>query len=118
VNSYQEVAPSAARTADWAARVVNTLGKACHLIVDITAFSAGSVTVTIQGRDPVSGKLYTILASAALAAVATTILRVGPALTAVANLAANDVLPHDLVVDFNHADATSITYSAGLHIVD
>jgi len=118
MNTTVELAPSAARTVDHTVPFTNTQGKACHLTIDITAWTAGSLTVTIQGKDPTSGKLYTILASAALAAVATTVLKVGPALTAVANLAANDVLPKEIVIDFNHADATSITYSAGLSIVD
>jgi hypothetical protein len=119
MNTHQVIAPSAIRTADHAVPVVNTQGKACHLVIDMTAVpGVETVTVTIQGKDPASGKLYTILASTALVAVATTILKVGPGLTAAANLVANDVLPHDLVIDFNHSAAGSFTYSAGLAIID
>lgn len=119
MNTYQEIVPSAVRNADHAVRVVNTQGKACHLIMDITAVpGVDTVTVTIQGRDPTSGKLYTILQSAALVAAATTVLRVGPGLPATANLSANDVLPKEVVIDFNHSAASNFTYSAGLHIVD
>jgi len=118
MNTTVELAPSAARTADHNVPFTNTQGKACHLTIDVTAWSAGSLTVTIQGKDPTSGKLYTILASAALVATGTVVLRVGSGLTAAANLVANDVLPKEIVIDFNHADATSITYSAGLSIVD
>lgn len=72
-------------------------GKGLLLFIDITAITGTSptLTVTIQGKDPVSGKYYTILASAALAAVATTVLKVYPGLTAAANSVANDVLPPD-----------------------
>lgn len=63
------------------------------VVVDITAITAGSLTVTIKGKDPVSGKYFTILASAALAAVATTVLTVFPAATPAANVTANDQMP-------------------------
>lgn len=70
----------------------NPHGDAITAAVDITAVT-GSLTVTIQGKDPASGKYYTILASAALAAVATTVLRVFPGAAVTANVSANDVLP-------------------------
>jgi len=52
---------------------VNYNGRGLHLTIDITA----------------------ITASVALAVVATTVLRVYPGLTVIANLAANDVLPRE-----------------------
>lgn len=76
---------------------VNINARGLKLIIDITALSGTSptLTVTIQGKDAVSGKYFTILASAALAAQATTVLTVFPGLTASANVTANDVLPRD-----------------------
>lgn len=72
----------------------NIGGKGLHLTIDITAVGGTpTLTVTIQGKDSASGKYYTILASAALSAVATTVLRVYPGLTASANVTASDVLP-------------------------
>lgn len=109
--------PSAAYTADSNVKVEDNGAKYAHLVIDITAYTAGSLTVTVQGYDPASQKKYTILASAALAAVATTVLRIGPALTAAANLVANDALPMEFNVLFDHADATSITYSAGISLM-
>jgi hypothetical protein len=76
------------------------------------------VVVTINAIDKVSGKKSTVLASAAITGTGTTVLKVGPGLTAAANLVANDVLPPNLEIDFAHADADSITYSAGLEIVE
>ncbi len=67
--------------------------KGAIVVVDITAITAGNIVVTVQGKDEVSGKYYTILTSAALAAAATTVLRIYPGLTAAANTVANDVLP-------------------------
>jgi hypothetical protein len=72
---------------------INATGRGLVLVIDITAFAGTSVTFTLQGKDPASGKYYTIIASAALAAVATTVLRVYPGLTAAANLVVSDVLP-------------------------
>lgn len=72
----------------------NPSQRGLHLVIDITAVGGTpTLTVTIEGKDPTSGKYYTILASAALSAVATTVLKVYPALAASANVAANDVLP-------------------------
>jgi hypothetical protein len=108
------VLASAARTTLQNVPIDNNGGaKYMDLVIDITAYTAGSLTVTVQGVDPASGKKYTILASAALAAVATTVLRIGPALTAAANVAANYSLPAQLNVSVAVGDATSITYSIG-----
>lgn len=75
--------------------VENQLGSSLILVIDITALTGTTptLTVTIQGKDPHSGKYYTILASAALNATGTTVLRVFPSATAAANLAANDIMP-------------------------
>lgn len=69
------------------------IAKGAVITVDITAITAGNVVITVEGKDEVSGKYYTILTSAALAAVATTVLRIYPGLVAVANVTVNDVLP-------------------------
>lgn len=71
----------------------NRFWRGVKVIVDITAITAGSLTVTIRGKDLVSGKTWTLLASAALTTTGTTILTVYPSLTASANAVANDALP-------------------------
>lgn len=73
----------------------NISGKAAHVVIDITSITgtAPTATFTVQGKDPVSGKYYTILASTALAATGTTVLKIGPNFAAAANVAANDILP-------------------------
>lgn len=67
-------------------------GSGLIVFVNITAVT-GSLTVTIQGKDVVSGQYYTILASAALTGTGLTVLKIYPSLTAAANLVANDVVP-------------------------
>lgn len=90
-----------------------------NLTIDATAVTATpSVVVTVDALDPVSGKYYNLLTSAAITAISTTVLRIGPTLTAVANLAANQALPDTLRVTMTHADADSITYSVGAALMD
>jgi hypothetical protein len=55
--------------------------------------SESTMTVTIQGKDPVSNTYYTILTSASLTTNAFTVLSVYPGLAVTANVSANDVLP-------------------------
>lgn len=114
-----EVMPSAARTATSSVRIKNRQGKYGRLIIDATAAAdTPSVVVTIKAVDKVSAVESTVLASAAITGVGTTILKVGPGLTAAANLVANDVLPPEIEIEAVHADTDSITYSIGLEIVD
>lgn len=96
----------------------NTSARGLHLVIDCTAVTATpSVVFTIQGKDAVSGKYYTILASAAITGTGTTVLRVFPGGTAAANLVANDLLPRTWRVIATHADTDSITYSVGASLV-
>lgn len=91
----------------------NPLHKGIKLVVDITGLTGTtpSLTVTIRGRDPVSGKAYTILASAALTANGTTILTVYPGIPATANVSANDVLPAhwDLLLTLGGTGGPTVT---------
>jgi len=90
----------------------------CHVIIDVTAISATpSVVPTVQGKDSVSGKYYTLLVGAAITATGTTVLRVHPNLTPAANLTVNDILPSKFRILMTHADADSITYSVGVSLV-
>jgi hypothetical protein len=85
-----------------------------HVIIDVTAVTATpALTVRIQGKDPASGKYYDILVSTAIATAITTVLKVGPGLTAAANLVANDMIPAVWRVTVTHGDTDSATYSVG-----
>src|SRR5512139_2815028 len=74
-------------------RFSNLHGKGVKVVVDITtAGGTPTLTVTIRGYDNASGKTFTLLASAALATVATTVLTVYPGAAVTANVSANDHL--------------------------
>jgi hypothetical protein len=92
--------------------VTNQGHRGLHLVIDATAAAATpSVVFTIQGKDEVSGQYYTILASAAVTGVSTTVLKVYPGITVAANLSVADVLPRVWRLNVAHADADSLTYS-------
>lgn len=116
-----EVLASAARTATPTVDNYKIGGgpiSAAEIIIDCTAASATpSVVFTFQGWDSVSGKKWTILASAAITGTGTTILRVAPELTASANLIAKDVVPNGFSFTVVHADSDSITYSLSVHLI-
>lgn len=112
-NIEETIFASAARTADEnSADFTNGNAKGIKVVIDVTVDPAlASVVFNIQGKDPVSGKYYLLLASAAIAAVGTTVLTVYPGLTAVANVTATDIVPTTYRVSADHADTDSITYS-------
>lgn len=117
---YFEVLPSEARTTDPDTQEFEMSGRGYDytgglvLIIDATAVTATpALTVTVSGVDRVSGKLFTILASAVIATAVTTVLKIGPGLTAAANLVVNDRIPPVFRITCAHGDADSITYSIG-----
>ena len=73
----------------------NSVYRGVSVAVNITAITGTSptLTVTIQGQDPVSGAYYTVLESAALSATGLTILTVRPGIAASANVAAAAIMP-------------------------
>jgi predicted polyphosphate/ATP-dependent NAD kinase len=94
--------------------ITNEAHRGVHVVIDATAAAATpSVVFTIQGKDELSGQYYTILASAAVTAISTAVMRVFPGATAAANTVANDCLPRTWRVLATAADADSITYSIG-----
>lgn len=111
------IAASQPRTASHAVRVKNDGALYGRLIIDCTdAAATPSVVVTIRAVDLLSGKKSDILASAAITGAGVTRMEVGPALTAAANAVANTFMPSEIEINFAHADADSITYSAGLEL--
>lgn len=110
---------SAARTGSVnSADQVNYNASGVAVTIDVTAITATpSVVFKIKYKDTLSGKYITLLESAAITAVGTTVLRVGPALVAAANLTARDVLPVVWRLEAEHADGDSITYSCSANYI-
>lgn len=64
-----------------------------ELLIDTTAFSAGSVTVSLEGWDEGAGAFKALLTSAAIVATGNVVLRYGIGLPVVTNLSAQGVPP-------------------------
>mgnify|MGYP000735863357 CR=1 FL=1 len=114
----QTVLPSAARTTTQTGDDIYTyIAFGIHFTLDMTAVGTGSVTVTLQGKDPASGKYYTILAGAAVITNVTNRYTVFPGAPVAANVSANDGLPQVIrfVVTANNANAA--TYSLGYSFI-
>lgn len=88
------------------------------VVINMTAVTAtGTVTFKVEGVDTVSGATYTILTSADLAAVATTVLRIHPNLPPDAtppsnHLIAQDMVPPVIRITATHGNAVAMTYTA------
>jgi hypothetical protein len=111
---------SAARTATPTAATAQT-GRYNYLrvVLDMTAVTAtGTVTLTIDGLDPVSGKYVNLLTGAALSAVATTAFIIGPGMPVTANLSANAPLPDTLRFTCTHGNGVAMTYSLSAMFMD
>lgn len=89
------------------------------VVVDTTVVpgAAPSNVVKIQGFDPISGKYYDILTSAAIVGVGTIVLRVYPGLSPSANLTVSDVLPPMWRVIVTAGNGNSATYSVAGHLI-
>lgn len=86
------------------------------VVIDVTAkTSSPSVVFTVSGVDAISGKSFTLIVSAAITAVGTTLLRIYPGLTPAANLVVSDVLPAQWKITPVHGNGDSITYSVSAH---
>jgi hypothetical protein len=93
----------------------NVNGHFLTVILDVTvnAGGAGSITLSINGKDPASGKYYAILTGVPVTAVSTNIYRLGPGLVDQLNQVANDVAPRTFQIVVTANNANPVTYSVG-----
>lgn len=111
---------AAAAAGGNSAEQINLYGRGLQLSIDITVITGTgpTLTVSIQGKDPVSGKWYTLLQSAALSAVALTNLTVYPGVTAAANVAASQVIPRTWRVLYSIGGTTpAVTATIGASVI-
>lgn len=113
-NTQGTLIPSAAYTATVNSNDQdNAYYHGVTVVINVTVATAGNFTCTIQGKDPVSGNYYTILASGAISTVSTTVLKVFPGIAASANAAAQDILPRIWRLTCVGAASPNLTFSAG-----
>lgn len=120
MSNYDGIAlASAARTATTAsADLGNPDARGVMIFLDLTAFvTAASLTLSIQGKDPASGKYVTLLSGAAVTTVSTNVYTVHPAITETANVDAAVPLPATWRVNVVHGNANSTTYSVGFSLL-
>lgn len=82
----------------------------------MTVVGTGSVTLTIQGKDPATGNYYTLLVGAAVTTNVANKYTVFPGATAAANATANDILPPIIRFVVTANNANSATYSLGMNL--
>lgn len=90
-------------------------------VVDITTISGSSptATFTLEGKDEISGKYYTILATVAASTASTIVMRVDPGLTGSTNLIAADIMPKFWRVKWTAGGSvTNCTATVGVALVD
>ena len=97
--------------------MANPAGGGIKVFVVTTAIGTGSITVSIQAKDPGSGTYVTLLAGAAITTNTTNTDTLVPGAPVAANVSANDVLPYTwrLLVTANNANPAS--YSVGFSTV-
>lgn len=109
----------AARTAATeSADQLNRYHRGCRVHINVTDDpAAASVTFTIQGKH-LNGEYYTVLASAAIAAVGDTVLTVYPGAPVTTNVSANAPLPPVWRVIATPADTDALTYEVTAELLD
>lgn len=111
------LASAARTTTQTQADQANATKQGIEVLINMSVVGTGSITVTIQGKDPISGNYFTVLASAAIVTNILTRLRVYPGLTAAANSRENDVLPSVWRILVTANNANSATYSVGYRLL-
>jgi hypothetical protein len=116
LNAGQIVSGVGATASQNSPDLVNTDARGVKVFVNTTAIGTGSITVTIQAKDPGSGAYTTLLASAVIVTNTTGVYTVYPGITAAANVSASDVLPRQwrIAVTANNANPANYTIGASL----
>ncbi len=90
--------------------------RGAHFVVNVSTFTSGTYTPKIQGKDPVSGIYYDILVGSAISSTGTTILKVYPGISAIANGSASDILPATWRVLMTGASTPNMVLSVAAYL--
>lgn len=106
--------PAGATTTQTSPDFQNPNCRGVKVVVVTTAIGTGSVTVSIRGKDKVSGTYYTLLDGAAIVTNTTNVYTVYPTgIAAVANVTAVDALPATWRIVCTANNANAATYTVG-----
>lgn len=110
------ITASGATTTQTSPDILNINFRGIKVVLNTTVIGTGSVTVSIRGKDSVSGAYYTIIAGAAVVTNTTNVYTVFPAAPVTTNVSANDFIPavFDIIVTANNANAATYTVGAVL----
>jgi len=111
----------AASASKTSADEINNYGRGVKCLVDVTAITGTSptLTVAIRYKDTASGAYLTLLSSAALTAVGATMLTVYPGVTPTSNASASDIVPHTWDVAATVGGTSpSVTATIGCSVVE
>lgn len=110
-NAQLAVLTSAARTAAQvnSADITNIAYRCAHIVVTVSAYTSGSYTPTLQGKNVTTGSYYDVLVGTAITATGQTVLKVCPGLSGSVSGAANDFLPQTWRVQLNGLNTPNMT---------
>lgn len=110
---YVTALPFAVRASSEASKDITVWEKfnAAHVVVDHPNVGGG-LTVTVFGKDPYSGFKYPLLSSAIVAS-GHTVMKIGPELTAGANIA-KDYIPYQIFIDVASSGTNAYSISASI----
>lgn len=91
----------------------NNNHRGAFFVLVVTSAGTGSITLSVQGKDPVSGNYFTLLTGAAVTTNSTNLYTVYPGATVAANAAVSIPVPHTWRVVVTANNANTITYSVG-----
>lgn len=111
-NTYATALPLTAQTATaTSADQYNNSYRGAHVIINVTAYGAGTFIPTIQAKEPLSGTYYNLLVGPSISTTSTTIMKIYPGLAAVTSAAISDMLPAIWRVQVGASGSPSATYS-------
>jgi hypothetical protein len=118
VNGYEIIAASGTRSAAFISPdYYNYQYTGAKVLVSVDSITAGGLTVAIEGRDRVSQKYYTILASTPILSSQDKLLTVHPGVTAANNASVADALPDIWRVNVTAASGVA-SYSIGASLIE
>lgn len=107
---------SAARTTTTSSLDITNLSyRGVHVIINVTSYTSGTWTPTLEAKDPVSGNYYTICTGTTVTAVGLTVFKVYPGIFAAVpnDPVCLDFVPRTWRVTMTGASTPSATFSVG-----